>query len=112
MTYPPVGVFIGVLGLLGIFVPLVRDLAKMGKWEKACWTAVIFALLLLEIKSIYYDRNEHDAQQAAARKEQLDQFNNIAGRIDTAIKDSSDQFKQTMGKTDTLITSRTRTSTP
>ena len=104
MTYPPVGVFIGILGLLGIFVPLIRDLAKMGKWEKALWTAVIFALLLLEIKSIYYDRSEHDAQQAEARAEQLRHFNEIAAGINTSIEKSGEQFKATMDRTDTLIT--------
>jgi hypothetical protein len=33
--YPPVGVFIGILALLGVLVPLLRDLTKIGKWEKA-----------------------------------------------------------------------------
>lgn len=41
--YPPVGVFIAILGVLGIGVPLVKDLAKMGKWERAFWTFVMFA---------------------------------------------------------------------
>jgi hypothetical protein len=62
--HPPVGVWIGVLGLLGVVVPLFRDISKIGKPEKAVWTFVLFALLLLEIKTVYQDRNEDDAEQA------------------------------------------------
>lgn len=69
--YPPVGVFIARPGVLGVVVPLVRDLARMGKWEKAFWTVVMFALMGLEIRSIYLDRNAHDIEQAKARAEQL-----------------------------------------
>src|SRR5579864_3208711 len=53
--HPPVGVWIGVLRLAGIIVPLVRDPKEMGKWEKATWTFVLFALLLLEMKTVYQD---------------------------------------------------------
>ena len=75
--YPPVGVFIGILALLGVIVPLLRDLGKIGPRERAVWTAVMFALVLLEMKSIYQDRDVHDREQKTARKEQLDQFSKI-----------------------------------
>ncbi len=94
--YPPVGVFIGILGLIGVLVPLLRDLTKIGKWEKALWTFVMFALVLLEIRSIYLDRSAHDREQAAARAEQLSQFEAIAQRIDTSIANSQKQFDATM----------------
>lgn len=61
--YPPVGVFIAVLALLGVLVPLFRDLPKIGKREKAFWTFVMFALVGLEIRSIYLDRDAHDREQ-------------------------------------------------
>ena len=64
--HPPVGIFIGLLGLLGV-VPLIRNLAKMGKWEKAGWTLVMFGLMGLELRSIYLDRRDDEAEQAAAR---------------------------------------------
>jgi len=49
LWHPPIGVWIGILGLLGVIVPLIRDLTKIGRREKAAWTFVMFALLLLEI---------------------------------------------------------------
>jgi hypothetical protein len=39
--HPPVGVFIALLGLVSVVVPLLRDLAKIGRIEKALWTSVI-----------------------------------------------------------------------
>jgi hypothetical protein len=94
--YPPVGVFIGILAFLGVLVPLLRDLGKIGKLERAFWTFVMFALVLLEIRSIYLDRDAHDKEQAAARAEQLRQFEAIAQRIDTSIAASQKQFDATM----------------
>lgn len=95
--YPPVGVFIAVLGLLGVLVPLFRDLGKIGKREKAIWTFMMFSLMLLEIRSIYLDRNVHDREQKDARAEQLKEFSKIAGGIDAAIANSQEQFSATMG---------------
>ncbi len=34
-----VGLGIGVAGCLGIVVPLVRDLSKIGKYERAFWVS-------------------------------------------------------------------------
>jgi hypothetical protein len=67
--YPPVGFFIAILGFLGVLVPLFREWGVIGKREKAIWTALMFILVLLEIRSIYLDRAEHDSKEAAARKE-------------------------------------------
>jgi hypothetical protein len=101
--YPPVGVFIGILGLLGVVVPLVRDLAKMGKWEKAGWTLVMFALMGLELRSIYIDRRDHEGQQAAARAELLDNFQRIADGIKTEITTSQSEFAATMKRSDAIL---------
>ena len=101
--YPPVGVFIGILGLLGIVVPLIRDLAKMGKWEKAAWTFVMFALMLLEIRSIYLDRRAHDVEQATAREEQLKHFKEVGDGITKAIDESQKQFTATMQRSDSIL---------
>jgi hypothetical protein len=101
--HPPVGVWIGVLGLLGVVVPLFRDISKIGKPEKAVWTFVLFALLLLEIKTVYQDRNEDDAEQAEARAEQLREFNKIAGGIDNTIAISNQHFDGTMGNLTNLL---------
>jgi hypothetical protein len=96
--HPPVGVWIGVLGFLGVLVPLIRDLPKIGKREKAVWTFVIFALLLLEVKSVYQDRNEHDKEQIAAHLEQLKQFREISRGLEDTIRNSNNQFSATMSQ--------------
>jgi hypothetical protein len=101
--YPPVGVFIALLGVLGIVVPLIRDLAKMGKWEKAIWTFVMFALMLLEIRSIYLDRRAHDVEQATARAEQLQHFNEIGEGIKGAVAESQKQFAATMQRSNSIL---------
>jgi len=101
--YPPVGVFIAILGLLGIVVPLIRDLAKMGKWEKSVWTFVMFALMLLELRSIYLDRRAHDTEQARARAEQLQHFKEIGEGIKASIADSDRKFAATMGKENQVL---------
>lgn len=101
--YPPVGVFIAILGVLGIVVPLIRDLAKMGKWEKAIWTFVMFALMGLEIRSIYLDRTAHDIEQDKARAEQLQHFNEIGEGIKGAVAESQKQFDATMERSNTIL---------
>jgi hypothetical protein len=58
--HPPVGVWIGVLAVLAVLVPLFRE--KIGRKERAAWTGLMLILLLLEFKSIYQDRNEHQAE--------------------------------------------------
>lgn len=101
--HPPVGVWIGILGLLGVLVPLIRDLNKIGKREKAAWTFVMFSLLLLEIKSVYQDRNEHDNQQAEARRREENNFREIANGIEKNIADSDRNFNATIGKTNEVL---------
>jgi hypothetical protein len=91
-------VYIGILGFLGVVVPLIRDLAKMGKREKAFWTFMTFALLLLELKSVYQDRKEHDSEQSKARAEQLAEFGKIARGIDTTIAENQHHFDATMSR--------------
>jgi hypothetical protein len=101
--YPPVGVFIGVLGLLGIVVPLFRDIAKIGKWERALWTFVFFALVLLELRSIYHDRDKHDEEQAKASAEQLEGFQKVGKDIERAIAESNRNFNTTIGRTNAIL---------
>lgn len=102
-SYPPIGVFIAILALLGVVVPLFRDLTKIGRREKAIWTFLMFALVLLEIRSIYLDRDAHDKEQAAAREEQLKQFGEIAKGINATIDKSQMQFDATMARIETTL---------
>jgi hypothetical protein len=83
--YPPVGVFIAILAIVSVVVPFFRDLAKISRGEKALWTVVMLGLMLLEVKSIYQERDNHDREQAEIRKEELRQFSGIAGRINETL---------------------------
>jgi len=105
--HPPVGVFIGILGLLSVLVPLFRSWNTIPRVEKAIWTGAMFILLLLELRTIYLDRSDHDAEQAKARCEQLEQFRNIAGQLTTAIQDNERHFDQTLAKVDDAINTET-----
>lgn len=96
--YPPVGVFIGILALLGVLVPLFRDLGKIGPREKAIWTAVMFLLVGLEFRSLYLDRADHDKKESEARDRQLKGFKDIGDGITATIRASDAQFQQTMGQ--------------
>ena len=66
-----------------------------GQGRKAVWTGVMFALLLLELKTLYQDRREHDQEQAEARAEQLRQFGKIANGIAENLKAGEEEFKAT-----------------
>lgn len=95
--HPPVGTFIGILGGLGVIVPwLFRPPDKMGRTEKAVWTLLMLLFVWLEIRTLYLDRDEHDAQQEQARCQQLQSFQQIANGIEDSNKKSADQFETTM----------------
>jgi hypothetical protein len=103
--HPPVGVYIAVLALLAVLVPIFR--AKMSRCEKAIWTAVMFSLMLLEMKSIYQDRAAHDKEQAVARATELEGFKKIAAGINTSISSSQQQFAATMSRFDDNVNTMT-----
>ena len=105
--HPPVGVFIGILGLLSVLVPLFRSWNTISRAEKAIWTGAMFLLLLLELRTIYLDRSDHDAEQAKARCEQLMQFRSIAGQLTTAIRENQRHFDQTLTKVNDAINTET-----
>ncbi len=102
-----VGVGIGILGFLGVVVPLVRD--KIGRWEKAVWVAVMALLLCLELRSIRLDQDQHDREQAFAACEQLNQFQKIADTLQSAIAASQAQFQSTMAGINTTLGTANRT---
>ena len=79
------GIWIGILGLLGVVVTLVRDPKEIGKREKAIWIALLFAFLFLEMKSVYQDRNEHDEAERQSRERSEQNFGAIANGVQGAI---------------------------
>ena len=101
--HPPVGVYIGILGFLGLLVALTRDPTTIRSREKAAWIFVMFVLLLLEVKSVYQDRNEHDEQQAEARERETKSFESIANGIEGAIQQSQKDFAASMRKSDAIM---------
>ena len=108
--HPPVGTFIGILAGLGVIVPwLLRPLEGMKRTEKAIWTLVMFALVGLELRTLYLDRDEHDAEQAQARCQQLESFQKIADGIDRAISDGNAQYSATMGRMEGILMQQDKT---
>ncbi len=105
--HPPVGAFIAVLAVLGVLVPLYREWGKIGPREKAVWTAMMFMLLLLELRTLYLDRDEHDREQAFARCEELRSFTQIATTLGSAISSNQEHFNATMSKLEDTLNTET-----
>jgi len=82
-----IGMFIGILGFLGVVVPLVRN--EMGKKEKAFWVAVLALLLYFELRSINLD------QIQAKRETEFAQCENQR-RFDESARENQQQFDSTM----------------
>jgi hypothetical protein len=102
-VHPPVGTFISFLALLGVLVPLYREWGKIGRREKAVWTAVMFALLLLELRTLYLDRDEHDRQQEYAQCQQLHSFQSIADTLKSSITTAQGQYQSTITHVDGVL---------
>lgn len=92
--HPPVGVFIGLLGLLGVLVPLLRE--KIGLREKASWTLILTVCLLLELRSIRLDQIQHDREQDFAVCQQLHSFQAIADSLSKASTTNQTQYDTTI----------------
>jgi hypothetical protein len=105
--HPPIGVWIALLGGVGVLVPWFRG--KAGRREKAFWTFLMLLFVWLEIRTIYLDQSQHDHEQALARCQQLESFQKIADTLNTAISDSSAQFVATMNGMTTILTKQDTT---
>ncbi len=97
-----VGVGIGILGFLGVVVPLVRE--HIGRREKAIWTALMAILLFLELRSIHLDQIQHDREQAFAACKQLQSFQKLASTLDSTAAASKSQYESTIGKVNGVLT--------
>ena len=106
-AHPPVGAFIAVLALLGVLVPLFREWGKISRAERAVWTLAMFALVGLELRTLYLDRSENDQEQAFARCQQLEKFKSIGQQLQDAIRRNKDQFTATMSS-EKIILAKTR----
>jgi hypothetical protein len=90
--HPWPGLFIAILGFVGVLVPFFRDLSKIGRRERALWTAVMFTLVTLEIRSLKLAANDFEND----RKEQNSRFGQIADGLQTTIRNNQTQFDATM----------------
>jgi hypothetical protein len=66
------GVAIGLLALIAVIMAVRAD--NFTGSEKAIWVVISLMLCVVELRTIYADRNEHDRQQA----DQLKQFRELA----------------------------------
>jgi len=91
---PPIGISIGLLGAAAIVVGVRTE--HLLRVEKSGWVVVAFLLFAVEMRTIYHDRDQHDAEVKAEHDEQAKHFAEIAGGIESAISQSSVQFAKTM----------------
>lgn len=99
----------GVLGFLGVAVALIRDPKEISQREKALWLTILFVLLGLELKTLYQDRDEHDAAERESRERSERNFKEIASGIEGAIEQSKKEFDATMKRSDRELDGITRT---
>ena len=79
MRWLPPGVSIAVLGLLAVLVPFLRP--EQSREEKAIWTAIFFALVVLEIVVIYRERGKHDRDLLNDRRDASNRFDQTIARF-------------------------------
>jgi hypothetical protein len=93
--YPPIGVFIVISAIAAFAYPLVnRD--PVSVLRKASWTLLIVGLSVLELRSIYRDRDDHIDEQKVADCKQLNEFGGIANKLKESIAANKDYFDQTV----------------
>jgi hypothetical protein len=97
---PPSGYAVAILGVVAIAMVLNE---RMHPGEKVIWMMVVFALLIVELRAISNDRQQHSNEQAEIRKQELLRFEKIATGIDNSIRNSQKQFEATMGRTEEII---------
>jgi hypothetical protein len=91
--YPQVGILIGVAGAIGIVIPWLLSSDSLQR-QKYPWSALIALLVGLELRSITLDARQRDAGQALASCKQLNQFKDIAGRLEQSITENNAHFDQ------------------
>jgi hypothetical protein len=88
--HPPVGVYIGILAVMGVLVPWFRG-TEIRAREESFWTFLMFLFVGLEFRTLYLDRDQHDVEQAFARCEELNSFREISGGLKASISKSDEK---------------------
>ncbi len=91
--YPPIGVYIAVVGVVAFVVTIWPP---ENRWSKGAWLLVVLVLCLFEIHNLYHDRDNHDATERQARKEEREAFKGIADGLTAAISANQKNFDATM----------------
>lgn len=104
-VHPLPGSAVTVLAAAAFLMTLRGD---VGYRERAAWVAVVFALLLVALRSIRLDREHRDAQQRQELADLRSHFNDIAQGIKSAIAASDRHFSATMEKSDALVATSSR----
>jgi hypothetical protein len=71
--HPPVGVFIGILAVVGVLVPWFKG-EKVHLRERMWWSILMIACFALELRTIYLDQSQHDHEQQQSRCEETAKF--------------------------------------
>ena len=102
---PSPGIGVAIMGIVAALMTARKDPSG---WEKAGWTFMMFALLLVEILAIRKDRREHDEQiarvlqeEVSARAEAKEKFGEIGNGINEQSRKSETQFEKTIGQQST-----------
>ena len=87
------GVAIGFLGVAAAIMAVRAE--HFTPWEGAIWIAISFALFVVEIRVIYNDRAEHDAQQAEMRTRENEARQKEADSFAALLKEGHSLFGAT-----------------
>ena len=66
----------------------------MEQREKLLWLCLIVGFVVIEMRSIMNDRNQHETEQSEARRIQIESFKQIADGINKSIANSDVQLQQ------------------
>ena len=114
--YPPIGVYIGVLA----FLAAIMSMSPMPeKWyTKAVWIGILGITLVLEIQTLYHERDKYDKQQAKNTTEiiskaqegfdkiltgQRNSFKDMLAEINAGKKEERQQFSSLLKREEHLF---------
>jgi Ca2+/Na+ antiporter len=79
-----VGMAIGLLALLGVIFPIIRE--KIGKIEKVVWIVLFTGCLVFEVYSIRMEDLKNKSEQDLASCQEHNSFQKIASQVDSVLK--------------------------
>src|ERR1700761_3574381 len=74
--HPPVGVFIGLLAVVGVLIPWFKG-DNVHPRERMWWSILMVGCFVLELRTIYLDQSQHDHEQQHSRCEETAEFESV-----------------------------------